>query len=171
MLQQGGNRERDVEFEHVFMEYKKMIHHLIHKYHIQDPQGEFFQEGMIALWDAYQRYGDRDTFGKMAYITIRSRLIDLIRKKNRRADKETATDLVSESAYTDESIDSFDPFFWERIQNALTDKQWVFVRRKIIEGRAYKDIAELENTTVNAVKGWGKEVKKKLKTLLEADFK
>lgn len=87
MLQQGGNRERDVEFEHVFMEYKKMIHHLIHKYHIQDPQGEFFQEGMIALWDAYQRYGDRDTFGKMAYITIRSRLIDLIRKKNRRADK------------------------------------------------------------------------------------
>lgn len=28
-----------------------MIHHLIHKYHIQDPQGEFFQEGMIALWD------------------------------------------------------------------------------------------------------------------------
>lgn len=66
----------------------------------------------------------------MAYITIRSRLIDLIRKKNRRADKETATDLVSESAYTDESIDSFDPFFWERIQNALTDNSgFLFVAK------------------------------------------
>ncbi len=166
MNRQGGNREKDLQFEMVYETYKKMIHHLIHKYNIQDPQGEFFQEGVIALWNAYQKYGDRDTFGKLAYITIRSRIIDLIRKKNRLNTHETATEIANESSYRESGLEDFDPYFWDSVQQTLTSRQWIFVQRKIIEGRTYQDIAALEQTTIDAVKGWGKEVKKKLRPLL-----
>ncbi|MGM8215469.1 sigma-70 family RNA polymerase sigma factor [Bacillaceae bacterium W0354] len=156
-----------VEFADLVKEYERMIYYLIHKLNINDQDGEFFQEGVIALWEAYQKYGDRKTFGKLAYITINSRLIDLIRKNSRINEHEAVSDYIKEDISHDQNIENFDPGFWSTVRNSLTEKQWIFVKKRIIEGKAYKDIAAEENTTIDAVKGWGKEVKRKLQPVLK----
>ena len=157
----------DEQFEQIYNEYEKMIYYLIHKLNIRDQDGEFFQEGVIALWEAFEKYGDRDTFGKLAYLTINSRLIDLIRKNSRIIQRETVHEFIKDEPSYDKSIESFDPIFWSTVKKALTEKQWIFIQKRIIEGKPYKQIAAEENSTVDAVKGWGKEVKRKLKPLLK----
>lgn len=158
-----------VEFTQLLKEYERMIYFLINKLNIQDKDGEFYQEGLIALWEAYKKYGDRDSFGKLAYITINSRLIDLIRKKSRINEHEALAEFIKEDTSHDERIENLDPYFWSTVRKSLTDKQWIFVKKRIIEGKSYKEIAFEENTTIDAVKGWGKEVKRKLRPIL-VDF-
>ncbi|PKR77700.1 hypothetical protein CEY16_07140 [Halalkalibacillus sediminis] len=157
------------DFEKVLVEYKKMIHHVIHKLNIKDPHGDFYQEGMVALWEAHGKYADFDTFPKLAYITIRSRLIDTIRKSRRIQENETASEMNEDEGAWDGRLEGFDPEFWQVVRNALTDKQWIFVGKRLIEGKSYKEIAFEGDVTVDAVKGWGKEVKRKLKPVL-TDF-
>ena len=157
----------DDQFEQILKQYENMIYYLIHKLNIRDQDGEFFQEGVIALWEAYEKYGDRESFGKLAYLTINSRLIDLIRKNSRVINRETLYESIKDKPSYDKSIESFDPLFWSTVKKSLTEKQWTFVTKRIIEGKPYKQIAEEENSTVDAVKGWGKEVKRKLAPILK----
>ncbi|MFD0954033.1 sigma factor [Virgibacillus natechei] len=48
---------------------------------------EFYQEGLCAMWDAYQTYQpDKGSFGTYFNYMIRNRIIDLMRKN--RLDKD-----------------------------------------------------------------------------------
>ncbi|MGP4071664.1 sigma-70 family RNA polymerase sigma factor [Piscibacillus sp. B03] len=163
----GIVQEQTTDFSEILSKYEGMIYHLIHKLNIQDKDGEFYQHGLIALWESYQKYHGRDSFPKITYITIRSRLIDLIRKKSRLIEHETISDFFKEEAVLDANIEGFDPLFWDMVRDALTEKQWIYVKKRIIQGKEIKEIAQEEQTTTDAVKGWGKEVKRKLKPVLE----
>ncbi|SEQ14060.1 sigma-70 family RNA polymerase sigma factor [Piscibacillus halophilus] len=160
-------QDQTCHFSEVLKQYESMIYHLIHKLNIQDREGEFYQQGLIALWESYQKYYDRDSFSKITYITIRSRLIDLIRKKSRLIERETVSEFFQEEAEHDASIENFDPMFWELVRGALTEKQWIYVQKRIVEGKGIKEIATEEHVTIDAVKGWGKEVKRKLRPVLK----
>ncbi|MFD2637858.1 sigma-70 family RNA polymerase sigma factor [Piscibacillus salipiscarius] len=164
---EGLLQKQTKDFSEILAEYESMIYHLIHKLNIQDRDGEFYQQGLIALWESYQKFYGRDSFPKITYITIRSRLIDLIRKKSRLIEHETISEFFQEEAVNDSNIENFDPLFWDMVKNALTEKQWVYVQKRIIQGRGIKEIAYEEGTTTDAVKGWGKEVKRKLKPVLK----
>ncbi|RPF53301.1 sigma-70 family RNA polymerase sigma factor [Aquisalibacillus elongatus] len=155
------------DFCEVLNQYENMIYHLIYKLNIQDRDGEFYQTGLIALWESYQKYYGRPTFSKITYITIRSRLIDLIRKKSRQIEHETVSEFLQDQGSYQDSIEHFDPYFWQMVREALSEKQWIYVQKRIVEGKAIKDIADEEGTTIDAVKGWGKEVKRKLRPILE----
>jgi len=59
-----------------------------------------------------------------------------------------------------------DPSLWNHLKSQLTDKQWKWVQYRIILDMPYIEMAEAENTSVEAVKSWlGQAVKKKLKDL------
>ncbi len=143
-----------------------MIYYNIHKLGIYDQHGEFYQEGLTALWESYRKYGDHPTFPRLATMYIRSRLIDLIRKSNRVQDRETIYEYIHDQPELNQQIENFDPSFWNTVRSHLTEKQWIYVVKRIVEGKAIKEIAHEEQVTVDAVKGWGKEVKKKLRPIM-----
>ncbi|MDQ0159366.1 sigma-70 family RNA polymerase sigma factor [Alkalibacillus salilacus] len=156
-------------FDQILDQYKRMIHYHIHRLNIRDPHGDFYQEGMLALWEAWKKYGETDTFSKMASIHIRSRLIDLIRKRTRIQDREVMKEFMEEQPFTPIEMEQFDPHFWSSVRAYLTDKQWLFVEKRIIQGYGLAEIAEKEGATIDAVKGWGQAAKRKLRILLKDD--
>ncbi|MDQ0352057.1 RNA polymerase sigma factor (sigma-70 family) [Alkalibacillus filiformis] len=164
------NRLTDQQFEDLLKQYNNMIHYQIHKLFIKDYEGEFYQEGVTALWEAYLKYGQDPTFPKMATIHIRSRLIDKIRKHKRVQDRETFDKYIDHQNHQvviNKQIEHFDPHFWSTVRQSLSDKQWLFIEKRILKGYSIKDIADQEQTTVDAVKGWGQAAKRKLRSVLK----
>lgn len=56
---------------------------------------------------------------------------------------------------------------WQHVRNSLTKKQWKWIQYYILEGMTMKEIALKEDVSVEAVKGWAKEAKRKLR---QVDF-
>lgn len=52
---------------------------------------------------------------------------------------------------------------WQEVREVLTEKQWHWVYYHIIQGMKLKEIAEMKGVSVEAVKSWGKEARRKLR--------
>ncbi|WP_156290976.1 sigma factor-like helix-turn-helix DNA-binding protein [Oceanobacillus salinisoli] len=64
-------------------------------------------------------------------------------------------------------IQVLDQNSWERVFSLLTEKQRKWVYYHIIRDMSLKEIAKLENTSVEAVKDWGKQAKRKLRVYFD----
>lgn len=177
--------EKDFVFEEIFQQNKRRIHYHIHKLHINDPHREYFQEGLCALWNAYEKHEpDKRPMATYFNFTIRNRLVDLMRKQKR--DNDNTQQAVSEQKTQIDNGNHFrskeatyplvgfsdlpinDPTLWRNLKSELTENQWKWVRFYIMDDMAVKDIAIQENTTVDAVKSWGRQVRSKLR---DAEFR
>lgn len=169
-----------ISFEDIFEQNKRRIHYHIHRLRIRDTHDEFFQEGLCALWNAYESYQpDKGPMATYFNFVIRNRLIDLIRKDARTI--ETAEIVATETAslHTDgnhkkgndqqtaivfpEDIELVDHSVWTTLKEQLTTNQWIWVYYAIIHQWSLKEIAEQEGTTIDAVKSWARQTKKKLR--------
>ncbi|HLS09538.1 sigma-70 family RNA polymerase sigma factor [Lentibacillus sp.] len=172
--------DKKLTFEEIFEQNERRIYYQIHKMHIDDPHQEFFQEGLVALWNAYETYQpDKGAMATYFNYTIRNRLIDRMRRDTRQNEIHQQSAHDQRTRHTDgnyhrgadgsrpiaanQHLPLNDSDLWKELQSQLTDKQWKWVYYAIIQDMSYKAIAEQENTTVDAVKSWGKQVKKKLK--------
>lgn len=165
-------------FEEIYNQNKNRIHYQLHKLGIQDPHNEFYTEGLYAMWMAHKKYEPNK--GPMAtYFNyqIRYRLIDKLRKQ--------ASDITNEEKATEEQKNTLDDgnrfglmkfpvvdkegitvddhTFWKRVRACLSDNQWKWVSFYIIHGMSQKEIAEHENVSIEAVKSWAKEARRKLR--------
>ncbi|ASK64343.1 hypothetical protein CFK37_09040 [Virgibacillus phasianinus] len=170
----------NVTFEEVYEQNKRRIHYHIHKLHIHDPHQEFYQEGLCAMWNAYQTYQpDKGVMSTYFNYTIRNRLIDILRKKTREQQhddscvQEVGAALYSGNRnrksetpipdYTGISVDDSSDEMWEQVKSQLTEAQWNWVYHYIILNMSIKEIAEKQGTTIDAVKSQGKRARQKLK--------
>ncbi|WP_082918173.1 sigma-70 family RNA polymerase sigma factor [Oceanobacillus sp. Castelsardo] len=170
-------KENDM-FEEIFKQNEKRIYYHMHKLGIRDPFGDFYSEGLYAMWTAYQKYEpNKGPLATYFNYTIRNRLIDLIRKKTN--DEQNEEDYVEKEILTSyngnkhsasqmpimdtSGIEVEDDVFWERVFSQLTEKQRKWVYYYIIRDMSLKEIAEQENASVEAVKDWGKQARKKLR--------
>lgn len=63
-------------FEEIYEQNKRRIHYQIHRLNIQSPYEEFFQEGLCAMWHAYEKYNpDKGPMSTYFNYTIRNRLV------------------------------------------------------------------------------------------------
>lgn len=162
-------------FETIFRQNEQRIHYHMHKLGIHDGQGEYYVEGIYAMWMAYKKYDpNKGPLGTYFNYTIRHRLIDMLRKKTNDDRRQLlATQAVSEAAdhgYVTDSqrVDApgeteEDDVFWDRIRAKLTHNQWKWVQFYIIDDMTLKEIAQQEDVTIEAVKSWGRGVRKKLR--------
>ncbi|WP_077328791.1 sigma-70 family RNA polymerase sigma factor [Virgibacillus siamensis] len=177
--------ESKLAFEEIFEQNKRRIYHQIHNLNINDPQNEFFQEGLIAMWNAYEKYQpDKGPMTTYFNYSIRNRLIDRMRKDKAYYNLIKKVKEYQLIQHTDGNHHNgggvlkrlaanqvqplIDPEFWKALKANLTVKQWKWICFYIIEGMSYKEIAAMENTTEDAVKGWGREMRKKLR---DAEFR
>ena len=167
------------DFDIFFKANERRIHFQIHRLGISEEwYGEFYAEGMFALWKAYKAYQpDKGAFGTFLNYKIRYQLIDLLRKKlhdqngTEKVMQENITQLDNGNRHRGTGVPIVhipeitlkDPSFWKEIRKRLTDKQWKWVEYFIIADLTVKEIMELENVTKETVKSWGKAVRKKLR--------
>lgn len=167
-------------FEDIFQQNERRIHYHIQRLDIRDSHKDFFQEGLIALWDAYENYEpDQGPMATYFNFTIRNRLIDKIRKEARHTNNnekvvmEHKTQLNGGNHFkTNETIYPLvdkteipieDSYFWKNLKNNLTDNQWKWVYYYIIKDMSIKEIAELEKKSEDAIKSWGRQARKNLR--------
>lgn len=170
--------KENATFEEIFEQNERRINYHMQRLGISDPNREFYVEGVYAMWMAYKKYEpDKGPMATYFNYTIRNRLIDMLRKKTRdefNLDKVTDKEIcvidngnrsgrLKLPMVDPSGVEVTDNAFWERVKSMLTQNQWKWVQFYIIEGASLKEIAEQEDVSVEAVKSWGREAKKKLK--------
>lgn len=172
-------------FNEIFTQNKRRIHYQIQKLNIHDPHQDFFQEGLVALWNAYETHQpDKGPMATYFNYTIRNRLIDKIRKEFRYTQNNDKLvqnhKIVSESGnsysrrdtnyplFDSDGINIEDDYIWKRLKENLTSNQWKWIEYFILKEMSIKEIAQQENKSEDAVKSWGQQVRKKLR---DKDFR
>lgn len=162
--------QKTYTFEEIFHQNKLRIHYHIHQLKIQDPHKEFYQIGLTSLWEAYMKYQpNKGSMSTYFNCVIRNRLIDHIRQQNRYysliEDYLSTSELnhhnVQDPHPEHNSIDD-NPLF-PKLKSFLTDNQWNWLYHCVLDGLSQRELADLKNTTIDAVKGWAKQAKKKLR--------
>lgn len=166
-------------FEEIYYKHKGRIYYYLHSLHIPVKlHDEFYAEGMYALWQAFEQYdctkGELSTF--LNY-RIRFKMIDLIRKKerNKRMTEKVITNqkiMLHQGNHNrnkgqlllpNKEIQLHDKKIWRYVQKQLTERQWKWIYYYIILDLSLKEIAHKENVSVEAVKGWAKSTRNKLR--------
>ncbi|SDQ16953.1 sigma-70 family RNA polymerase sigma factor [Virgibacillus salinus] len=165
-------------FEEIFEQNEKRIHYHMLKLGINDPHREFYVEGLYAMWMAYKKYDpDKGPLATYFNYTIRNRLIDMLRTKTREDNNEqkinqkeicevdngNSCGTMKLPIFDQNGITIEDNTFWESVKSKLTENQWKWVHFFIIEGMSKQEIAQQEGVSIDAVKSWGREMRKKLK--------
>jgi RNA polymerase sigma factor (sigma-70 family) len=174
------NNVQGIAFEEIYEQNKRRIHYYMNKLNIRedDNKEDFYQEGLYALWKAFEKYDpNKGTLSTYFNYAIRNRLIDMIRKSVR-------DHHYDEIYYRDEivnidhgnrycknlqsipdtlTIPINDNSLWTELKSQLTDKQWKWVECFVILDMSIQEIARQEDVSIDAVKSWGRQVRRKLR--------
>lgn len=152
-------------FEHVAEAYKPMIFSIMRKLHITKEYDEYYQLGLIALWEAYQNFQpDKGSFSSFAYKKIYWKIVSNLRKQLRTQSNECL--MAEESPYLSASSYKNQYDFYttlESILHDLTPLQKAWVTGYIYEGKSLKEIAQEQGVSVGAVKQWRIKTLQKLR--------
>lgn len=169
--------DKEFTFEEIFKQNENRIHYQLHKLQIRDPHNEFYVEGLYAIWLAYKKYQpDKGPMATYFNFAIRNRLIDMIRSKSREQKiieayiQKESTDKYDGNRSTTspapilspEGIEVVDTELWNEVRRILTPNQWKWVYHYVLHDLSLKEIAEREGVSVDAVKSWSREARKKL---------
>ncbi|WP_407271217.1 sigma-70 family RNA polymerase sigma factor [Radiobacillus sp. PE A8.2] len=157
-------------FQDILSEHENMIYYLMNKLGIRDPEQEFYQEGIIALWKATNNYDpNKGKFSTYAYFLIHKTLISLIRKKNRQTEKENAyiASASAELSMVSTMIQpNIDPYLLNKIEKALSKKQMIWFTLFVLDDVSIKEIARRHQVSTDAVKNWARLAKPKLRKIM-----
>ena len=72
------------DFSTIAIQYKPMIHQIIRRLSIYKNKDDFFQIGLIALWEAYEKFDSKQgEFLNYAYMTVKGRMINEIKRQQK----------------------------------------------------------------------------------------
>ncbi|CUA79055.1 sigma-70 family RNA polymerase sigma factor [Anoxybacillus suryakundensis] len=148
-----------MSFEAIVEQYRPLISYTIRQLHIRRHVDEYVQIGLIALWEAYERYDKtKGSFYSFAYKMIRWRIVSQLRKETKNIHVPLPNEYVLK-----EDVDFFADIVWKDALQYLTPREQIWFIRHVREGKTFKQIAAEEGVTVNAVKQWRMSAVKKLK--------
>jgi len=150
-------------FNGIVKQYEPMIHKIIMTLGIYKNREEFFQTGLIALWQAAERYDrERGAFSSFAYSYIKGHLQTEMTKRNKYDEHYVSVDDESWDLIPDLSCKL--PYEMEELDcEGLTEKEKKWLMYTVIYGFTVKEIAIIENVSPSAVKLWRSGARKKLR--------
>ncbi|MCM3091836.1 MULTISPECIES: sigma-70 family RNA polymerase sigma factor [unclassified Cytobacillus] len=155
-------------FEQVAVQFEPMIHQIIRSLNIYQNQEDYFQIGLIRLWEAWKLFDpSRGNFLTFAYSIVKQGLIDELRKTWMQ--KNSAVTLSEEFWSSVESVYTFQPLEKEKLLSycsSLTQNQTIWVLSTFLLDLSTKEIAAQQGVTVSAVKAWKKGALIKLRTTI-----
>jgi RNA polymerase sigma factor (sigma-70 family) len=153
-------------FDELVLQYQPMIRKIIKSLHIYKYQHEFYQTGLIALWEAAQSFDERKgKFSNYAYTSIKGKMLSEMTQNNHYKEKNI---LPKEEEFWEGVEGQESPLFLEKETihtycEGLTEKEAQWVMKSFISQLTIKEIAESEKVTVSAVKQWKLGAIRKLK--------
>jgi RNA polymerase sigma factor (sigma-70 family) len=153
-------------FDELVVQYQPMIRKIIKSLHIYKNQHEFYQTGLIALWEAAQVNDERKgSFSNYAYTSIKGKMLSEMTQNNQYKERNI---LPPKEEFWDRLEGQESPPFLEKetIQSycdGLTKKEATWVIESYINELSIKEIAEREKVTISAVKQWKLGALRKLK--------
>jgi RNA polymerase sigma factor (sigma-70 family) len=143
-------------FERLLVQYQPMIHKIIRTLSIYKNFEEFYQIGLIALWDASNRYDpSKGNFKSYAYSFISGRILTELSKMNKNEER----NIHPEEEYwdhvkDDRRTDLEDELDIGALCESLTVNQKKWLMYAYFDTLSIKEIAERENVSLSAVKSW-----------------
>ncbi len=158
-------------FDELVVQYQPMIHKIIHSLHIYKNHDEFYQTGLIGLWEASQSFDVRKgSFSNYAYTYMKGKMLRQMNQNN--LYRETHIHAQEKFLETIEDLEA-PPFLVKETLRAycedLTEKEAIWVIAACIEQLSNREIAERERVSLSAVKQWKSGAKRKLKENLAND--
>jgi RNA polymerase sigma factor (sigma-70 family) len=153
-------------FETLQKQYESMIYKVIQSLNIYKNADEFFQTGLIALWEAQERFNPKKgTFSAFAFSYIRGRLLDDLKKTHK--DEERNVHPEEEFWYLledEHSVSMTSETEWILSYcKSMTEQQKKWVLHTCVNRLTPTEIARLENVSLSAVKKWRKGAIERLK--------
>lgn len=153
----------DHQFEILVSQYTPLIKSQIKRLRLTRNYAHYEQHAFIALWECAEQFdSSKGSFSAFAYVKIRGKLIDELRREVKLAEQYvTSKDLdlaPSENSPSENLFQDHLPL--------LTANQRKWVELSIVEELSLKDIASREGVSVEAVKSWRKSALTKLRKLL-----
>ncbi|KQU57522.1 hypothetical protein ASG66_17370 [Bacillus sp. Leaf406] len=150
-------------FELVHEQYSQMIHKIIHTLRIYKNHHDYYQTGLIALWEAYGKFdSSKGTFTSFAYSYIRGRILTELKREAR--EEERGVEL--EEGATEAGGDDLDTLALETLLSYcgnLTPNQKKWVISHSLHMLSISEIAELEGVSPEAVKKWRKGARERIR--------
>jgi RNA polymerase sigma factor (sigma-70 family) len=151
-------------FQDIQNQYEPMIHKIIHSLQIFKDKEEFFQTGLIALWEAAQNFNpEKGAFAAFAYSYIKGRILTELNQKTKFLEQQSYPKEEFWELVEDEWSET--PLSWEILQaycEGLTAGQAKWVMYTFIDMLTVREIAEKEKVSVGAVKKWRHGAKERL---------
>jgi RNA polymerase sigma factor (sigma-70 family) len=142
-----------------------MIFNIIHSLHIYKDQQEYFQTGLIALWEASRNFNsDKGVFAAYAYSFIKGRILSEMNSNNKHLNRQTypkeefwemVNDELSEVPFSTNNLLTY----CEHL--TLNQSKWVMYT--FHDMMTISEIAEREKVSIGAVKKWRKGAREKLR--------
>jgi DNA-directed RNA polymerase len=152
-------------FEQLASQYQPMIHKIIRSLHIYKNIDEFYQIGLIALWEAQKKFhAEKGSFPPFAYSLIRGKILHQLIKDRKQEEKimlpeETYWEVVA--AQPRELISEQE--FLQTYGKNLTKIETKWLIDACFSGYSLQEIAASEHISVSAVKQWAVSARKKLR--------
>jgi RNA polymerase sigma factor (sigma-70 family) len=127
---------------------------------------EYYQIGLIALWEAHKRYDPtKGKFSSFAFKKIHWAIVSEMRRQIKIQNGQCSlTDKLLHTLQTEEN-DFYEETYKEWL-SLLTSCQQKWLIGYIFSGKTLKEIAEEEGVSVNTVKQWRIAAIKKLKKIM-----
>lgn len=142
-----------------------MIHKIIHSLHIYKDFDQYFQLGLIALWETTEKFDEKQgKFESLAYSMIRGRMLEQLKKESTYANRFTVSDSFTDFERNDERSEI--PLEKEILLSyctGLSEKEYTWVQETFIRQKTISDIAKKENVKVETVKTWRKRALQKIR--------
>jgi RNA polymerase sigma factor (sigma-70 family) len=152
-------------FDELVVQYQPMIHKIIQSLHIYRNEDEFYQTGLIALWEAKQSFNEsKGRFSNYAYAYIKGKMLTQMTRNNQHQERH----VFPETEFWECIKDQESPLFLEKETilsycECLTKKEAKWVLASFVEQLTNKEIAKKENVSLSAVKQWKSGAIRKLR--------
>jgi RNA polymerase sigma factor (sigma-70 family) len=152
-------------FDDLATQYTPMIHKIMQTLHVYKDQEEFYQTGLIGLWEAHLSFdSNKGKFTGYAYTSIKGKMLDAIKQANKHEERSVYMPEEFWSYIEDENPESTLEletlaFYCE----GLTEKETKWVIATCKDGLSISDIAKREKVSISAVKQWRVGALKKLR--------
>lgn len=157
-------------FEQLAAQYETMIHKIMHSLNIYKNKEEFYQLGLITLWEAWKNHDpEKGTLLSYAYSMIKGKIMNELTNQNKQSQqffypKDEFWELIE-----DPSPFSAIDHTHELLKRCrlLSANQLKWLQYTLCDQMSVKEIAEKEQVTPSAVKNWRHGAREKLKNIME----
>lgn len=162
------------QFEHWYEEKLYLVYGAMKKLHLRGGLDEFYQIGLVALWEASLRYNEeKGEFDHFAYSYIINRMKTSLTRMTKYQERICLTEDHFLETYEEEfskSENIINDLIMENYLRYLTKNQQEVIRERYINDYSVEETAKQLGISVNAVKNRTRDALKKLRKILKGEM-